>query len=303
MLTPWLLRAAGSALLGASATLAPCLCQAEGPPLSPTSLTLPDAPSSTLLPQQTQPTTPSAPQPAPQTTSQGSAGQPAASNATAQQTAPGYDLKKAEHQRILGIMPEFQAVNTSGAIVPLTPGQKFHLMFKSSTDPFIFTLAAIVSGIGQAKDSNPGFGQGTKGYLKRFGASYADTFDGNFWGNAVLTVAFKEDPRYFREGSAYSPLHRALYSAGTAIWTRRDNGTMGPNYANVLGNFISGGISNAYYPAADRGLGKTVTGAITVTAEGTIGSELIEFWPDIAHKFFPKRFRQQNGAGSTTTGE
>ena len=302
MLTPWLLRAAGFALLSTS-VLTPCLCQAEGISLSPATLALPNAPSSTPEMQQAPTAIPASPQSASQGSRHGSA-DPATSSApgsTGQQApaATSYDLKKAEHQRILGIMPEFQAVNTSGAIVPLTPGQKFHLMFKSSTDPFIFTLAAIVSGIGQAKDSNPGFGQGTKGYLKRFGASYADTFDGNFWGNAVLTVAFKEDPRYFREGSAYSPLHRALYSAGTAIWTRRDNGTMGPNYANVIGNFISGGISNAYYPAADRGLGKTVTGAITVTAEGTIGSELIEFWPDIAHKLFPKRYHQQDGAGAT----
>ncbi len=190
-------------------------------------------------------------------------------------------------------MPEFQAVNHGGPVVPLTPHEKFALMWKSSTDPFIFSLDGIVAGIGQAKDSNPDFHQGVEGYLKRFGASYADTFDGNFWGNAVLTVAFKEDPRYFREGEAYSPLHRALYSAGTAVWTRKDSGKHEPNYANVLGNFISGGISNLYYPAAERGFGKTVTGAITVTAEGTVGSELIEFWPDIARKLFPKRYRQQ----------
>jgi hypothetical protein len=204
-----------------------------------------------------------------------------------------YDLKRAEHQRVLGIMPEFQAVNGNQVLRPLTPKEKFHLMWKSSTDPFIFSLDAIVAGIGQAKDSNPGYGQGTRGYLKRFGSSYADTFDGNFWGNAVLTVAFKEDPRYFREGEGHSYSHRALYSAGTALWTRRDNGKRGPNYANVLGNFVSGGISNLYYPAADRGLSKTVTGAVTVTAEGTIGSELIEFWPDIARKLFPNQYRRQ----------
>ena len=46
-----------------------------------------------------------------------------------------------------------------------------------------------------------GFGQGAAGYFKRFGASYADTADGNFWGNAVLPVLLKEDPRYYRMGS------------------------------------------------------------------------------------------------------
>ena len=206
--------------------------------------------------------------------------------------AKDYTLQQAEHQRILGIMPEFQAVNHAGVYQPLTPKQKFALMWKSSTDPFIFTLDGIVAGIGQAKDSNPGYGQGAQGYFKRFGASYADTFDGNFWGNAVLTTAFHEDPRYFRKGEDFGTMHRILYSAGTAVWSRRDSGGWGPNYANILGNIIAGGISNVYYPSSDRGLGKTFTGAATVTAEGTIGSELIEFWPDIEHHFLRKRMEK-----------
>lgn len=212
---------------------------------------------------------------------------------TQQQQTDSYNLKKAEHQRILGIIPEFQAVNQNGAYKPLTVGQKFSLMFKSSTDPYIFGLDAIVAGIGQAKDSNPGFGQGAEGYFKRYGASYADTLDGNFWGNAVLTSAFREDPRYFRKGSDYGVTHRILYSASTAVWCKRDSGTWGPNYANVLGNLIGGGISNAYYPAADRGVGKTFTGALTVTAEGIIGSELEEFWPDIEQHFLKKHREKQ----------
>jgi hypothetical protein len=112
--------------------------------------------------------------------------------------------------------------------------------------------------------------------------------DGNFWGNAVLPVLLKEDPRYYRMGSGSFP-RRFVYSAKTAVWCRRDNGTWGPNYANVAGNFISGGISNLYYPDEDAGFEKTVIGAVTVTAEGVIGSELIEFLPDIEHHFLKKR--------------
>jgi len=291
---PWLRRAAGLVLLSASsATVALAACE-EAPPAPGAGFFLPDAPSAAQQPTPVQP----AAAPAPPAAANPAANPPAAVQQPTVATKPDYTLNKAEHQRILGIMPEFQAVNSGGDLPPLTPKQKFHLMWKSSTDPFIFSLDAIVAGIGQAKNSNPGFGQGAQGYFKRFGASYADTFDGNFWGNAVLTVAFKEDPRYYREGESYGYLHRAGYSALTAIWTRQDNGKWGPNLANVLGNFISGGISNLYYPAADRGIGKTVTGAVTVTAEGTIGSELIEFWPDIAHKLFPKHYRQQMGQQS-----
>jgi hypothetical protein len=196
-------------------------------------------------------------------------------------------LKQEEHQRILGVVPNFNTVESSAGVPSLSPGQKFHLMYKSSVDPFVFVADAFVAGLGQARNTSPGFGQGAQGYFKRFGASYLDTADGNLWGNAILPIIFKEDPRYFRLGSG-TFTHRFLYSAVTTVWCRRDNGTWGPNYANVLGNFVSGGISNAYYPAADRGVGQTIDGALTVTAEGVIGAEFVEFWPDISRHLFKK---------------
>jgi len=233
-------------------------------------------------------------------------------NAQDQQTKPQPSsdevLRQEEKQRAFGVMPMFQTVSLANAknIPPLRPKQKFHLMLKSSTDPFVFAQDAVLSGIGQARDTNSGtktvidpvtgkstqvrygFGQGAEGYFKRFGSSYADTADGNFWGNAVLPVLLKEDPRYYRMGSG-SFARRFSYSASTALWCRRDNGSWGPNYANVAGNFISGGISNLYYPDEDSGVEKTVIGAMTVTAEGVIGSELIEFLPDIEHHFLKNR--------------
>jgi hypothetical protein len=221
-------------------------------------------------------------------------------------------LRQEEKQRAFGVMPMFQTASLANSknIPPLRPKQKFQLMLKSTTDPFVFAQDGILSGIGQARDTNSGtktvidpvtgkptrvhwgFGQGAEGYFKRFGSSYADTADGNFWGNAVLPVLLKEDPRYYRMGSGPF-MRRFAYSASTALWCRRDNGTWGPNYANVAGNFISGGISNLYYPDEDSGVEKTVIGAMTVTAEGVIGSELIEFLPDIEHHFLKNRHPKQ----------
>ncbi len=196
-----------------------------------------------------------------------------------QQKQKKEQLQKEEHQRILGVMPAFNSV-TGGVAAPLTPREKFGLMFKSTTDPYVFGFAAFTAGIGQAQDSHHEYGQGALGYLKRFGAAYADTADGNFWGNAVLPVLLHEDPRYFRKGTGTFK-HRLLYSISSTIICRRDNGTIGPNYANVVGNLIAGGISNVYYPAADRGAAQTFQNAATVTAEGTIGAFILEFWPDL----------------------
>lgn len=217
---------------------------------------------------------------------------PAASSTTpqSQRDQAAEDLKKEEKQRILGIMPDFNMMNNAQA-PPLSPGQKFHLFFKSSTDPYVFFVSAFVAGVGQAKDSNPGYGQGAAGYFKRFGASYADTFDGNLWGNAILPVWLHEDPRYFRKGTG-SAGSRILHAALSTIWCRRDDGTWGPNYSNVGGNIISGAISNTYYPQADRGVGLVFSNAFTVTAEGAIGAQLVEFWPDIVRHYRNKKHSQ-----------
>jgi len=192
-------------------------------------------------------------------------------------------LKQQEHQRVMGVMATFNTTSNQNAL-PLSPGQKFQLFFKSETDPWPFFLAAVVSGIGQADDSYPEWGQGAQGYAKRFGAAYSDAFIGNFFGNAVLPVMLHEDPRYFQKGTG-SATKRFLWAASSTVWCRRDNGKWGPNYANVGGNLIGAAIARAYYPASERTVGDTISDGLTVSAEGIVGAEVIEFWPDIARHY------------------
>jgi hypothetical protein len=190
------------------------------------------------------------------------------------------ELKAEESQRIAGIIPNFNAVN-SGKAAPITPGQKFHLFLKSAVDPYQFALAGIDAGIGQAEDSNPGYFQGFKGFARRYGANYGDNVDGNFWGNAVLPSLLHQDPRYFRMG--HGPfLHRLLYSVATTVRCRGDDGNWQFNVSNLTGNLIGAAISNAYYPDGDRGLYPTLRRGLSVTYQGTIGGLLEEFYPDVA---------------------
>ncbi len=189
-------------------------------------------------------------------------------------------LKAQEHQRVAGVMATFNTTTNKNAL-PLSPGQKFQLFFKSETDPWPFLLAGVVSGIGQADDSYSEWGQGAQGYAKRFGAAYSDAFIGNFFGNAVLTSLLHEDPRYFQKGTG-SAAKRFLWAASSTVWCKRDKGGWGPNYANVMGNLIGAAISNVYYPASEHTVSNTINDGLTVSAEGIVGSEVIEFWPDMA---------------------
>ena len=68
-------------------------------------------------------------------------------------------LKLEEKQRILGLVPNFNTIDMQTA-VPLSPKQKFQLMYKSSVDPAIFVIAALNGAIGQAEDDFQGYGQG-----------------------------------------------------------------------------------------------------------------------------------------------
>jgi hypothetical protein len=197
------------------------------------------------------------------------------------------ELKQEKRQRILGVIPNFNTSYIQNA-APLTRGQKFRLALRSAIDPFSFVAAGLVSGLEQGQDAFPGYGQGAQGYAKRFGAAYADSFDGTMLGNAVFPSLLHQDPRYFREGAG-TVTHRLLYAIASTVRTRNDNGRWAPNFSNILGNIAAGGIANAYYPATDRGAGLTFQRAFTVTAEGALGSIFVEFWPDISKKLFGKK--------------
>lgn len=195
-------------------------------------------------------------------------------------------MKAQERQRVAGIVPSFNVSYISNAAT-LSPGQKIRLAFRSQLDPYAFGIAMIVSGLGEAEDDNPGFGWGPKGYVERAGTAYLDAFDGAMIGNGFLPALLHQDPRYFRLGHG-SFHHRFFYAIATSVICKHDHtGKWEPNYSNVGGNIASGAISNLYYPN-NSGFSHTITDGMTVTAEGTFGGVLQEFWPDISRKLFHK---------------
>jgi len=179
---------------------------------------------------------------------------------------------------MLGVMPEFNVVN-NGEAAPIGPREKFSLFFHSAFDPFQFAIAGVDAGLEQAQNTYPEWHQGFAGFAKRYGASYADSFDGNLWGNAILPTVLHQDPRYYRIGHGTFK-HRLIYSMLSTVRAKSDSGKWQPNYSNVLGNLIGGGISNLYYPSSDRGVGLTFERGLTVTAEGAFGAFAEEFYPD-----------------------
>jgi hypothetical protein len=193
-------------------------------------------------------------------------------------------IKEQEKQRIVGVVPAFNVSYRSDA-VSMSPGQKMGLAFRSSIDPVTFASGFLAAGYHEALNQDPGFGWGIEGYGKRSGAAYLDAFDGTIIGNGILPIIFHQDPRYFRLGHG-TVRHRLLYSLATNVICPHDNTRKWePNYSNVLGNVVSGAISNLYYPSSNSGIGQTFGNGMIVTAEGAIASAFDEFWPDISRKF------------------
>ncbi len=186
------------------------------------------------------------------------------------------ELKQEEQQRVFGAIPNFYVVYAPNA-PSLTTRQKFHLAWRSSIDPVSILAAGGAAGIQQAEGDFKGYGQGSKGYAKRFGAAYADDFIGNMMGGAVFPSLFKQDPRYFYKGTGTRKA-RALYAIANAVVCKGDNGHWQFDYSGILGSLAAAGISNIYYPAADRnGAGLTFRNTATGIGFSAIGNLFQEF--------------------------
>ena len=95
----------------------------------------------------------------------------------------------------------------------------------------------IFAAVEQWQNTFPGYGKGTQGYAKRYGAAYADEALSRMIGSAILPSLLHQDPRYFYRGSG-SKKSRALYAISSAVICRGDNGRLQPNYSYVLGALL-----------------------------------------------------------------
>ena len=165
-------------------------------------------------------------------------------------------IKEEEKQRVLGIVPNFYVTYDHHAVA-LSSRQKFELAWKTTIDPVNFGITGVIAGIEQADNDFSGYGQGTAGYARRYGAAYADFLTGTYIGSAILPSLLKQDPRYFYKGTGRTR-SRLLYAVANAVICKGDDGKWQANYSSILGSLASGGISNLYYPAKNRD-GATLT--------------------------------------------
>lgn len=191
--------------------------------------------------------------------------------------------------RLFFTLPNFLTLENANQVPPLTTGEKYKVVARSSFDYVQYPWYGFLAGISQAENSEPGYGQGAQGYGKRFGAAMADGTIENFMTSAVFPSLLHQDPRFFQSG--HGGFRRRTWYAFTRIFvTRGDNGSSQFNYSEVFGSALSAAISTySYHPHADKTVSNTAKVWGTQVGYDSLTYVVKEFWPDIRRKIRKKK--------------
>jgi hypothetical protein len=195
------------------------------------------------------------------------------------------EQREPSKNHILWIIPNYRSDENSEEIKPLTPAEKMKVSLDDSFDPSAFLVAGIFAGISMAERQYTPFGTGAQGFGKYYGGAFADQAIGNIMTEGLFPVALHQDPRYFVKGTG-SFWKRTGYAISREFVTRGDDGRNHFNTSELAGNAVAAGISNLYYPAADRSFGNTANKWGQQIALDAFFNVTKEFWPDVRDKLF-----------------
>ena len=220
----------------------------------------------------------------PSTTSTVSSSSEATSFGDTPQT-PQAASQNQQTKRILGIIPNFRAVNANTHLPPQSVKDKFVTATQDSFDYTSVILPAVLAGYSMATNATPEFHQGAAGYGRYFWHSFVDQTVENYAVEFAVPAMFREDTRYYTLGSG-GFIKRAKYSLTRIVVTRSDSGSSTFNAGEVLGSGAAAGISNLYYPSKERTFGNTAQKWGVNVGVDAATFMFKEFWPDINHSLF-----------------
>ena len=202
--------------------------------------------------------------------------------------APAPEKEPPSHKRDSALQATFEILGRRSIFFPdlaTSPGplssqQKLELFAGKSLAPSRFLSSGLSSGISQARDTLPEYGQGMAGYGKRFGSSMASGASTEFFTTFLFASLFRRDPRYFvslRGG----PWHRMGYGVSRVLVARTDRGREGFNWPGILGPLFAESLANSYLPVTQQTAGQTFR-RYGVRLGFTAGSNVVkEYWPTI----------------------
>ena len=203
-------------------------------------------------------------------------------------TSSSGDEQDHQPKRILGIIPNFRAVSTNQKLPPQSAKEKFITASEDSFDYSAFFIPMVLAGYSMAIDDTPEFHQGAAGYGRYLWHTFADQSIENYFVEFIVPAPAHEDIRYYTLGKG-GFFKRTGYALSRAVITRSDAGTETFNFGEVIGAGAAAGVSNLYYPTAERTFSNTAQKwGINVGVDAAT-FVFKEFWPDINRAVFHNR--------------
>jgi hypothetical protein len=230
----------------------------------------------------------------------GSGNKPAAVDSAAPPASPAQNPPDAaaspqpekQDKRVFGVFPNYRTTDGNVPFQEIPSRAKILIGLKDSFDWPVYPVAGAFALLYQLENQNPSFGQGMKGYGRRYGTALADQVIGNMMTESFMPILLHQDPRYFRIGKRQGGvLHRMGYAASRIFVSRTDSGGTQFNGSEWLGNATAVAISNAYYPDT-RTVGSNIERLGIACATDAFSQEMKEFWPDVKHWLFHRHDTQ-----------
>ena len=192
-----------------------------------------------------------------------------------------------EDNHILGVVPNYNAVEIPKPFQPLSAAGKFKIAAQDSFDPYTWVVTSFYAGAEQWNRQDKEFGQGAVGYSKRYGALFADQAISTYLSEAILPVWLHEDPRFFRLGVG-TFWKRTGYAMTRVLVTRTDQDRRRFNTSEIAGNIVAAAIGDLYHAPSERSFGEVLERFAVGVVSDSGFNILKEFWPDMRRKVLKK---------------
>jgi hypothetical protein len=160
--------------------------------------------------------------------------------------------------------------------------------------------SAFLGAVAQFRDDPVEWGQGAKGYLRRFGTRYAQGV-AKSTGEFVFSSIFREDPRY--DPSKDKGLWKRTGHAFASMFVVRNvNGGHRPAFSKFAGAASSGAIGLAWYPGRLNRPADVVSRSASAFG-GYLGSSMFEEFKDDIFHVLGKMFGSDRNVSSLQGGK
>lgn len=180
------------------------------------------------------------------------------------------------------MIPNYNTVEGSGEVKPITSGASFKMAAQDSFDPMVWPLFSVIAGVSQLQHEPASYGQTWTGYAKRYGLAFADNTVCSLVTTGLMPSLFKQDPRYY-QGRETGFFNRLGYAASRSVVTKSRSGHPQFNISEIGGTLVVANVGNLYYPQEERNVADTLQRWGMQAMWDTVANELKEFWPDIRH--------------------